>query len=149
MSNEVSKNLLVTDEPKTHLTVIEQAKEAGWPEHDCDWLSKAVSQNFQPIALKYGRLCFSLVMQAGVMSAAFGVIHQAVGFCASKHIKQKGGTGIQQAMAISNDFLVRIMADHQIKQETFAACKAEIEQIGLLSGGTETPSGGGRIILPN
>lgn len=134
--------------PKSPLEL--KAAEQGWNERDIHWLLSTVSPAFQPIALRYGRLCFSLVMQGGQTGIAMGEIQQALGFVASRHVKHKGLTGLNFLLKVVNDFLVKILKDNGISQEVYDECKREVETTGALLNGAEPASQTkGRIILPN
>lgn len=135
-----------TDQPAPAAPTLKaQALAKGWSEQDADWLEKGVAGPFQSIALSHGRMCFSLVMQCGALSASFGQIaaqQRAMG----SGVQRIVGTALQVAQNISNDLVTRILADQKITQEQFGACRKEIEMVGALS---MSAPGQGRIILPN
>lgn len=133
---------LVTKEPES---IKAQALAEDWSEVDAEWLEKHVAPPFQAIALRHGRMCFSMVMQCGMLSASLGQIAgqlQAMGGGVGRVVSQ----ALQVAQRISQDFSVRILTDAGVSQEAFFACRQDVEQMGALSMESPAP---GRIVLPN
>lgn len=119
-----------------------------WANGEKLWLGKMVPQVLQATAVKYGRLCFSLVMMSGIISAALGQQMTLIRLLGSKYQQVLGQT-IQVLQKHANDLLVRILNDNEISMETFNECKAEVERIGVLASaapGGQSPSG---LILPH
>lgn len=118
-----------------------------WPDTDKEWLEKHVAEHFRPIAAKYGRLCFNLVIQVGIATGACALlVHH------SQHMGSRVGAeirGAAQTLAnLLNDMVGYAANSKNITGEQLGACKKEIELMGTLSMLTPQVQGS-KLILPS
>jgi len=108
---------------------------ADWSAADREWLDTRVPVHIRHVALRYSRGLFSLVMDVGLSSACVAALSQ----CTPASHRQQ----LRLLAQVVNVLAQQAFDAGGYAQETYDACKADIELIERLTvdNGPSSPSG--------